>query len=218
MTQRQIEGSASGECARIRGLLCKSVEAAPTATSSGLCGAPAHPSRIHGPRTRCRRMPLPQAHAIALEPAANRAVRRHTRLSRAAARSGRASRPTPRHTAISAGASEPPRSVASRRKRRPSLGRCGARSPTRRRLPRRVIASTSCRRTPATRLSIASPWRPDRSNCSARNTSGAYELMAADVAAIIPPNLCLPTPAAFFLTRHAAPHISAKPVSGHAGV
>src|SRR5262245_7375794 len=53
----------------------------------------------------------------------------------------------------------------------PSFGRHGERSPTSKRLPSRVIASTSCLRAPAARCPTASACAPAASHCSARATS-----------------------------------------------
>ncbi len=53
----------------------------------------------------------------------------------------------------------------------PSFGKHGARSPVSRRLPSRVMASTSCLRVAVARCVIASPCAPAASQRSARSTS-----------------------------------------------
>src|SRR6185503_17416443 len=79
--------------------------------------------------------------------------------------------PTAYKTASTAAASAPPRALASAMRPAPSFGKQGERSPTSRRLPSRVIASTSCFRAPAARWPTASECAPAASHCSARATS-----------------------------------------------
>ncbi len=155
-------------------------QAAPFATRRGRHVARAAASGPH------RSLPLPAAQrAIASRrPAARRRAPRaalarapnHARPRRSGSpvrrrRSCRWLAPTAYNTASTAAASAPPRALASAMRPAPSFGKQGARSPTRSRLPSRVVASTSCLCVPATRCWIASPCAPAASHCSARPTS-----------------------------------------------